>query len=242
MSQRGRTGWRRWVVRGAVCVVLGVVTTVGVAWGSAWRRGDSTKFSSWSWTDPYVCIVREGWGTTEIRWLGGAMDESKAVLLATMKYDQEHTYGRWPIRFPPDAATFRVERRFQPRTDIRTAGWQDCRVETEYGWPLRALWLWQDEQFGSVHGAIPPWDDSVAARQRFPGQSWGGLPLLPKWSGLVANTCFYALCWAGFLIASPLVRVFRHRRSRCRGHCPMCGYDLVHKLDAGCPECGWNRA
>ena len=24
--------------------------------------------------------------------------------------------------------------------------------------------------------------------------------------------------------------------------CLKCGYDLRGKLDAGCPECGWNRA
>ena len=25
------------------------------------------------------------------------------------------------------------------------------------------------------------------------------------------------------------------------GHCPRCGYDLRRDLNAGCPECGWNR-
>lgn len=33
----------------------------------------------------------------------------------------------------------------------------------------------------------------------------------------------------------------RATRRRRRGHCPKCGYDLRHALDAGCPECGWNR-
>ncbi len=39
-----------------------------------------------------------------------------------------------------------------------------------------------------------------------------------------------------FLVVSAARRV-----RRLNGHCPMCKYDLRGDLDAGCPECGWNR-
>jgi len=26
-----------------------------------------------------------------------------------------------------------------------------------------------------------------------------------------------------------------------RGRCPRCGYELRGNMNAGCPECGWNR-
>ena len=33
----------------------------------------------------------------------------------------------------------------------------------------------------------------------------------------------------------------RGRRVAC-GHCPACNYDLCHRPELGCSECGWNRS
>jgi hypothetical protein len=62
------------------------------------------------------------------------------------------------------------------------------------------------------------------------------LPLAPVWTGLVVNTAvFAALWWVVLLIPGGLVRIARGRR----GACPSCGYDLRGSLDRRCPECGW---
>lgn len=39
-----------------------------------------------------------------------------------------------------------------------------------------------------------------------------------------------------------LVVALQGTRRRLRGCCPGCGYDLRHKLNDGCPECGWLRS
>ncbi len=60
----------------------------------------------------------------------------------------------------------------------------------------------------------------------------------PYWPGLAANTAIYAFAWWFGLFGFAAIR--RRVRMR-RGCCPMCAYDLRHKIAEGCPECGWNR-
>ncbi len=64
----------------------------------------------------------------------------------------------------------------------------------------------------------------------------------PIWPGFLIDTLFYGAIWFGLLFGFGATRTaLRALRTR-RGLCPMCGYDLRGNLDAGCPECGWNRA
>jgi len=64
------------------------------------------------------------------------------------------------------------------------------------------------------------------------------LPLRPIWPGFVIDTLFYGVIWFGvpfgFTSAKRFIRIKR-------GRCPRCGYDLRGNLEAGCSECGWNR-
>ena len=60
------------------------------------------------------------------------------------------------------------------------------------------------------------------------------IPLRPAWWGLIINTVFYAiLIWVAFCSKRQL--------RRYRGRCTACGYELRHRYEDGCPECGWNR-
>lgn len=226
---------------GLVCIALGLVTTVGVAW---WP-GRAPRYAAWCWTDPHVCIIREGRGITAIVWPDRHLDEYAAGLFAAVEHDRENFGRGWLRKPPPHPATLRVHRTMRPRTDIpASTGRLNRRVETEYGWPLRALWHWQDEEYGPVHGAIA-WNDTAGRRERYPGQIWGGLPCLPVWKGLIVNTMVYGAAWAA-LLAVPLTVLnlmprSRQRRRLRRGHCPQCNYDLTDGADSGCPECGWNR-
>ena len=60
-------------------------------------------------------------------------------------------------------------------------------------------------------------------------------PYLPYWPGLIGNTVFYAVLLAGLhQLAAWGWRARRHRP----GHCPHCGYDRSGLPTPTCPECG----
>lgn len=65
---------------------------------------------------------------------------------------------------------------------------------------------------------------------------------IPYWLDYVALLGLLSI-FAGFVAGGVVaVRAMQRRTLRKkRGLCPMCGYDLRGDLDAGCPECGWNR-
>ncbi len=101
------------------------------------------------------------------------------------------------------------------------------------GWPLRCLSGERHQLAGTPHFVCfvePP-----ALLERLGSKPMRGIPYRPQWFGLAANSLFYAgVIW--LLIPGPiLLRRYLRRR---RGHCPTCGYDLVHSEDGTCPECG----
>ena len=60
------------------------------------------------------------------------------------------------------------------------------------------------------------------------------VPTRIVWKGFIANSLLFA---ALFLL--PIGVRWLHRRRR--GRCTACGYELRHRYEDGCPECGWNR-
>jgi hypothetical protein len=110
------------------------------------------------------------------------------------------------------------------------------------GWPLRCL-----EGHDLVEGVTL---SRVALRRPFDwawragltDRPYGPVPCSPLWPGFAVNALFYAallwLCFCGPFALRRQIR--RHLRAR-RGRCIKCGYDVRGELDAGCPECGWNR-
>lgn len=74
-------------------------------------------------------------------------------------------------------------------------------------------------------------DDSAWAKPRV-------VPYLPIWSGLLLNSVFYGVV---ILLIWSVYHAVRRRISMFRGRCPQCHYRLYEGLEAGCPECGWNR-
>lgn len=71
--------------------------------------------------------------------------------------------------------------------------------------------------------------------------SWNlpyALPLRPIWSGLLINTLFYGAIWVVIFLG--LLSTRRAIRKKL-GICPKCAYNLLGELQKGCPECGWRR-
>jgi hypothetical protein len=114
------------------------------------------------------------------------------------------------------------------------------------GWPfdtLRAEQLVYDPATGkqSVKPSIyvvprpPPGPDGVTRGRNDYDRE---IPTMPYVPGAAGNIVVFAVAWWPLLIGLGLARGWHRRR---RGLCPQCAYDLVGKLDEGCPECGWGR-
>ena len=101
------------------------------------------------------------------------------------------------------------------------------------GWPLAAF---ATEQHSSFPRATPP---GSAWRGRVEPPAWlrpivgRALPVLPIWSGLVADIAIFAS--GGAMVWSARLGLRAHRRRR-RGQCTACGYALTDQ--PSCPECG----
>jgi len=109
-----------------------------------------------------------------------------------------------------------------------------------YGWPLRAMWMelscvevsdaQQPTQRENTGGMPIGWLPNIVVGRNDLGSR--ALPLYPIWSGVIVNSCLYALvCLIGWHATRRGREMLRVRTGRCR----KCGYPLV----AGrCPECG----
>ncbi|UYV13855.1 MAG: hypothetical protein NCW75_06095 [Phycisphaera sp.] len=118
-----------------------------------------------------------------------------------------------------------------PNAMVRRATGDQTTVATviAVGLPLRATWAFQ--RITGPHGVVQPWRG--IERVTYRGREWG-IPLLPRWSGLVGNTVVYAATLLGVVLA---IRGLRFSRRRHQNRCIACGYDLAGG-NGMCPECG----
>ena len=224
------------IKRLVVCSVLGLVTTVFVAWGFSRRQlpsmrgltryehfvGDRRDGVFVAYTDASVPGVR-------IR----VYDRDSRSLYRSRTATRLETVDRIDPGWGLGSAGLlqRIDPP-QPRTGGTTV------IGT--GFPMIALWQSQD------HGM---WEDSYVGALVFyrgwPTKPRGlhgprvALPFLPIWPGVLVDTGFWAGFWALPVFGSSC---WRRRRRRRHGRCMDCGYDLCGSIDGGCPECGWGRS
>jgi hypothetical protein len=114
-------------------------------------------------------------------------------------------------------------------------------TETARGWPMPAL----RETHILDPMAQPPERliGGIPIQRTAPtGMDPRSLPLIPIWRGLILNCLIFGSAWYVILFGVPGLLRWRRRKIRqLAGQCPSCGYDLEGRLDAGCPECGWGR-
>ncbi len=217
---------RRLARRTAIYALLGVVTSVVVAWGAgalAYRtRPNSTIRVTYDGVGRWK--ETRAWGTTiAIHW--------------SFAQEDSHAHGRLP---------YPVEKTAPRWLDPTTVPRDDNAVAIACGWPLRCLTGRADSTRTSGASGSSNW----RARDQwiFDIPKSGGLtefltnraflPLRPVWTGLLLNSALFSTCWALTLFSIP--KIGRQIRRR-RGRCPTCSYDLNHNLAPGCPECGWRR-
>jgi len=204
--------------RVAVCPILGIVTTVVVAWGC------------WQWVNP-----RTGTMVGSLR-SGGTDFWSYWVFHrpgATLVQRSVQFPSGWPapesnLPEPEQLPQWSAVRR-PPRTEERQM-FPGTFVEDARGWPF--LCLYSETRIPPT--VVPTSNRNVIRIQH--SFEKGSLPNRLIWPGFLANTAIFAAAWMMLLIAPRLAK--RHLRRR-RGACAACGYDLrftPHSVN--CPECG----
>ncbi|MCI0365066.1 MAG: hypothetical protein L0219_14405 [Phycisphaerales bacterium] len=235
-----------------ICTVLGLLTTVAVAWTLALRTW--TGFSMVWGQLPATKLAADGTGDVLQTWVFG-IDQRRGVW-ACLSWTMETE-----ARVSPSGSvtlgrsTGVVKNVWHPVTGVgaRPPHWSiprrraDARNpvdgvrfyhELAAGWPLPALgWTRANTHepgktsqrlFGGF--SLPGWLAKACRSET--------VPIRPIWRGLVVDAVVYGLAW--FVLLFGFGNVRRLLRSRV-GHCPKCGYDLRGDLKRGCPECGWER-
>ncbi len=170
----------------------------------------------------------------------------------------------WPIDVPehwPASAGHRVTRRWlgsdgtytwtseaghaiSTRTNggpwVSRSGQDTFQVrECRFGWPWRATSRTDCYEQWVRNGAYvldAPSPPGLRGGWRVPAA--GTIAAVPIWSGLIADTLFFAA--ASFAAHQSIGFIQRRSRYR-RGLCPACRYDLTADYSNGCSECGWGR-
>ncbi len=244
---------RRFLGRALVALLLGLGTTVAVAWvfsATAEFSGGRGGSGDHALSDPpdrvhYVVYSQfiSSAGLTRRTWfyhIPTALQFGDPFLPIDYSQPGEAPstlrWGCWP----------EVVKGFDHWTS-NDAAWPtppgEAVVEECAGWPWRALWWsapWKSA--GPIGPPLPPDTSSGIALPTLAGR-WDAtavraLPLVPIWSGLAADTLVYAVVWCGVWFG---VGAIRRRYRRGRGLCPGCAYDLRGLTEGPCPECGRRR-
>ncbi len=236
----------------AVCLVLGVVTTLAVAWAfsvsmtvpvpggtDVMAEGFQVHPSADKW---YWCQVKVRPGLTVVVWELAKKrphpDNVPDVAIHPPTVDVrvlDPATQKWNVRVRK--APLPIDPRAVPawaravHLDPQLSG---LTMASARGWPLRALWYeatylsrGQDVSGGARLSASLQWIG--------PGEV---LPCRPIAAGFAADSVLYAALWSALLfVPGRIGRVVR----RLRGRCPRCAYELAHLGHERCPECGFER-
>src|SRR5690606_6816679 len=208
-----RAIWRRRLIRLTLCLLLGAVTTVGVAWGDKWvydhnsrRNPDATRSFR-----PDVINLPSYFGFIEVRSRGYVRTASIAMF---PRSDEEiaESPRREDKEVPGIPGWIVVVSRDDPSSFTRTLG---------AGRPMVAL-TGVNEESPDARGWL-----RIGERR---------LPIRPYLPGFIVNTLGCAAPLWLLLNAAGFVRRWSRRR---RNRCVACGYDLRGLGEkATCPECG----
>ena len=216
-----------WGVRAALCLLLGAVTTAGVALALPYRLAEGAAGMLESNGGD------EAWGA--FRFGGGEI-----LMLVEPGWSSGIARAQnLPL--------------FEWSTIRRSNGYRHHIVwEGAHGWPFRAL-KWQ-KGWDRESGFLPIGQASGPNRLylRYSSTSARSAPVsLPKGSqyiigtdvifvGFILDTLFYGALWAILVVVPTLGwRAIKRWHRRRRGRCVSCGYDLAGlEARARCPECG----
>ncbi|MFT3685460.1 MAG: hypothetical protein QM783_11115 [Phycisphaerales bacterium] len=228
--------------RAAVCLMLGLATTVAIAWlGAAFEKAYGAKAIDETLTFPTH---------TSNSYLQKGVFITRNIVHWEYEVELVPMNPAW-INTQTNAADAKSpywSQAWLPSRPSRPPGtWGNWKHEARLteigaGWPFRALCAETDEPVQdpttrlavySFRGGLtlPTHVIKDGATIFLPRC----LPLRPIWPGLVADVAIFSLLWG--LVVVPMALVIRSRMRR--GRCLSCGYDLQGlAADVKCPECG----
>lgn len=224
MSRRGI------VIRAVMALILGVITTVGVAWGLAMFQ---------VWGDPIGGQEEMAPGDSERLRVEVHQVWQTGVVMRNVVAGTEPEEGGGTLMLP---WTSGIRVGLKPEeVDISWGLARRALVdglpvfggEEARGWPCVAMYSMSMRLTDppSRRGGIRVRKDPQGLDDRF-------LPLIPIWKGFAIDTGLYAAGWGLVLIVPGVIR---GAIRKARGRCPRCGYDLKREFEAGCSECGWRK-
>ncbi len=220
-----RVGWFRL----GFALALGLLTTVGVAWGLAAVERPMSVFA-----DPGAGRLGDGvpcWRVRTWAFVGYTTQTCSPIYNegeARAERAYPGTIQSWSMAAaPPTDATI------APGAD-RSYQWFS---ESAAGWPMRAF-KGTTRYDGRANRSVSP-NYAIEAHGQW-SVTLGGhdytLPVQPIWAGLIGNTLLAGAGWWVLMLIPGRLRRWRRRRA---GRCEQCGYGR-EGLAAGavCPECG----
>lgn len=211
---------RKWLVRGGLLTLAGLLTTIAVAWSSAAlvdptpaeRIVDHTELEPWAWR---TITTQTRLGHTRINRIVGGLNVADNQLTWHEGASSQESY----------------------------------ESITQAGFPLPALQCFNPAEVYIAVDRMTVQTNRSAGAPRIKygielprhttGQStWRALPLQPMWRGLIINTLVFAALWALLLFAGRGLIIARRAQ---RGWCIRCAYDLRGSESERCPECGFAR-
>ena len=231
-----------------VCLMLGVITTVAVAWGCAfWTDvydGSLTRVIQPSESDAYE------WYFDVRRQPGSASINLWCILL--VKVGSDEVAPAIPTTVPPGFPTW--NQGWPHESQVSWYGSQIARAQEARGWPWLAMWC---EHFTYFEQTVEELRSNPAfmTYRTLPYRGFAlktiarpirppivrVLPLGIIWTGFAGCTVLYASLWLILLYVPSVFANLRQQIRYRRDQCIACGYDLRGDFSAGCPECGWRR-
>lgn len=215
-------------IRLLVCTLLGLLTTVAVAWSvaladvrpspSAWS--DRVQFENGSFM-----VRRRVRGVGRVIGTYEPMNLIRSTATPNGVVVTHQNPNEWPAVSKDWGLSAREMQRLVGNSPVP-------HQDHGFGLPLPALW----------------WSVIPSTPLRFVGESDVGvlaghppgkrvLPFRPIWPGLIGNTFMFAAVWFG--VMALMNRHVARRRIR-RGLCARCAYEL-RGIEGPCPECGGPR-
>jgi hypothetical protein len=210
-----------------LCLALGLVTTVAIAWTCAAIVPVSDRpplERQYVDTDGAMVweLIQTALGRSRINYIRGP-------------YAQ---FGAYDDEFPGLVVPF-----LDAMSILRP---DDAGSEERAGWPFPALTCRSNDLAlkSSMMSFTIRMEETKVTRgiplkESAANEPWRALPYQPIWIGLLLDVAIFGCAWMTILY---FPRPIRARLRQLRGECPVCGYDLRGELKAGCPECGWRRA
>lgn len=246
--------------RASLSLVLGGVTTIGVAWGlAAWLPNRGLNISSVRVDGPADDLLANFGGSLAIdQFKRPGMCRRQSYVLSSgcfifngdlaQDWNAMGPYGLGPPFSADRASMFELKDwgttlvrafLFMEHGAMRVSD-QAAVIEDARGFPHLALWCrlsGSDPALAAPASTAPAGCFLLTPAGTRPGDV-RALLYIPIWSGVFFNTLVFATLWLVVLyVPSVLNLIIRV----ARGYCLRCGYDLCHDLRSGCSECGWRR-